>query len=83
MKEDIPVRESLVSDIPALDGKIANPFLQCIAVRDSHRTLEVSPWRWKTATEGEKTYSYMFVQLHNTGVHNCKGFLIDKKDVRC
>jgi hypothetical protein len=24
-----PARESLVSDIPVEDGKIANPFLQC------------------------------------------------------
>jgi hypothetical protein len=26
---DVPARESLVSDIPAGDGKIANLFLQC------------------------------------------------------
>ncbi len=25
-----PARESLVSDIPAVDGKVANLFLQCI-----------------------------------------------------
>ncbi len=30
MLSDIPARESLISDIPAGDGKIANFFLQCI-----------------------------------------------------
>jgi hypothetical protein len=28
-RENFPARESLVSDIPAGDGKIANLFLQC------------------------------------------------------
>ncbi len=28
----IPARESLVSDIPAGDGKIVNPFLQCTVI---------------------------------------------------
>ncbi len=32
MTSSFPPRESLVSDIPAGDGKTANPFLQCMMV---------------------------------------------------
>jgi hypothetical protein len=35
-----PARENLISDIPAGDGKIANPFLQC----GNKRQLAAGRW---------------------------------------
>ncbi len=36
-----PPKESLVSDIPAGDGKIGNLFSQCMKVKDKHKTENV------------------------------------------
>ncbi len=66
---DFPVPSSLVSDIPAGDGKMANLFyIVNIGNRELENTYRKLQWSWKTIPKADVTSQFFGNVFHPTNV---------------